>query len=364
MSSEHSLWPLFCGDLSFARHWLIPQLQQVPLNRRLGHLALSLGLYDTVSSLLAQGNGGEAQTQAQLRFRLARQQGLANPYDELVPDELHSHTQEAFEQHQRSASGLPVSLNGGLGDHLEALCLLLPWAEQNGLKLKIHTVPSRAAQFKRLLEPISWLEWGGAGAPGDIPAMALRSLIYSQASPPKYKAWIPSTQTRWIKQNWLFCWRAAGAGDAFSAHCRSVPFSQVLEFYKQLKSATNQAIIDMSQWNSWEESQLQRLGIQLHDPCKGDLADLIPLIKHSDVISIDTALAHLCAAMGYRATVLLPKFPDERWVELHQPQHCYGEYLTAIQAWDFASWKITMKNLLAHCLNQAGCDSGTGSAIA
>jgi hypothetical protein len=53
MSSEHSLWPLFCGDLSFARQWLIPQLQQGPLNRRLGHLALSLGLYDTVSCLLA-----------------------------------------------------------------------------------------------------------------------------------------------------------------------------------------------------------------------------------------------------------------------------------------------------------------------
>jgi hypothetical protein len=306
----------------------------------------------------------EAQTRAQLRFRLARQRGLANPYGELVPDELQSHTQAAVEQHQRSASELPVSLNGGLGDHLEALCLLLPWAQQNDVKLKIHTSPSRADQFKRVLEPIPGLRLGGTGAPGAIPAMALRRLICSQASPPKYKAWIPATQARWVKHNWLFCWRAAGAGDPFSAHCRSVPFSEVFEFYEQLKTATNQAIIDMSQWNPWEESQLQRLGIQLHDPCKGDLADLVALIQHCQVISIDSALAHLCAAMGYNATVLLPRFPDERWVELHQPQHCYGQMLTTIQKWDFTSWRITMEKLLTHCRNQAGCDSSTPSAIA
>ena len=31
--------------------------------------------------------------------------------------------------------------------------------------------------------------------------------------------------------------------------------------------------------------------------------------------------------MGHAADLLLPHFPDERWVELSNPQHSYGQHL-------------------------------------
>ena len=32
--------------------------------------------------------------------------------------------------------------------------------------------------------------------------------------------------------------------------------------------------------------------------------------------------------MGQAADLLLPRFPDERWVELSNPQHNYGQHLS------------------------------------
>jgi ADP-heptose:LPS heptosyltransferase len=93
------------------------------------------------------------------------------------------------------------------------------------------------------------------------------------------------------------------------------------------------------------------IGVQSHDPSKGDLADLAKLVRNSQVISIDTALAHLCAAMGYPATILLPVFADERWVELHKPNNSYGRWLRLERNIHFGDWRLSLDRLLGILLN-------------
>ena len=69
------------------------------------------------------------------------------------------------------------------------------------------------------------------------------------------------------------------------------------------------------------------MGVTVIDPRKGSLLDLIEKCQISRVMTIDTALAHLCAASGIEADLLLCLFPDERWQELHKPEHNYGQFL-------------------------------------
>ena len=55
---------------------------------------------------------------------------------------------------------------------------------------------------------------------------------------------------------------------------------------------------------------------------------------------------------GKNATLILNKIPDERWRELHQPQHCYGKHLTILQQRQFCSWEDTLSELLGPQPNQ------------
>ena len=55
------------------------------------------------------------------------------------------------------------------------------------------------------------------------------------------------------------------------------------------------------------------MGVKVLDPRNGTLLELVQLCRVSRVVTIDTALVHLCAAAGQRADLLLNAFPDEHW---------------------------------------------------
>ena len=81
------------------------------------------------------------------------------------------------------------------------------------------------------------------------------------------------------------------------------------------------------------------------NPVDLGLTGLVNLCRGSRVISIDTALIHLCAAMGHSADLLLPRFPDERWFELSNPEHNYGQHLRFHRSTHFGSWSSVMASL-------------------
>ena len=347
MKQPHSCWPLFTADLALARSWLEPQLQKPPVRTRTAHQALNLGMVSTIEALLKRQDHFEAQASGQLSFRLARLQNLPNPYNSLIPASLKTNAERAVAEGLWRGSPLGVSLNGGIGDHLEALAILIPWAQLHGINLALHTSQSRGQQLSRVLQVHPGLR---LGAQAGLPVMALREWIRDHAEI-DYSPWLQPEVIEIQPQQWLCCWRAAGAGDRFSAHCRSVPFYLVNKFYRQLLNNSPLTIIDLSDWQPWEKAQLRIIGVQTHDPSRGDLADLAKLVRNSHVISIDTALAHLCAALGHPATVLLPVFADERWVELHKPNNSYGRWLRLERNIHFGDWRLSLDRLLCILLN-------------
>lgn len=348
MNSAHSPWPLFSDDLSLARTWLEPQLEESPLSTRLGHMALNLGMYPEIRSILQQGVVLEASAAAQWRFRLARLDGESNPYAHLVPPTWQEQTAQAIALALEQGAPLVVELNGGLGDHLEALSVLLPWAHQHQLQLKLRTSPERRQQFAGLSSLYGPLQWSdGVG----IPVMAIRHWLCNRSLTYDYQRWIEPLSSATPTQDQparglLCCWRAAGAGDRLSAHSRSVPFHLVLDFYRRtLTQQPGLPITDLTLWKPWEQLMLARLGIQRLDPCQGTLELLTRHITANRVVTIDTALAHLCAALGAEATVLLPQFKDERWQELLQLHNTYGQLLRVRHSSQFGSWAALMEAL-------------------
>ena len=345
MSWPHSPWPLFTADLELARAWLQPQLEGSSVQLQTGHTALSLGMVGAVQALLAQPDHLPPGAAATWGFRLARLQGAANPYATLVPNELQEAADQAINASQASGHPLAVTLFGGLGDHLEALSLLLPWARRQGIPLQLHTSPERQQQ----LAPV--VGNGGDVCWSDRPGLAdkaLRCSLMGRPDPPPYASWIgPADEPPTAPQGLLCCWRAVGAGDLLSAHSRSVPLGLVEAFVqRQCAQTPDLPIFDISQWQPWEADRLRALGVELLDPRQGGLGQLVRLCRSHRVVTIDTALAHLCAAMGHPATVLVPRFADERWQELDRPQHSYGQWLQRLQSAHFGCWASLMSSPL------------------
>ena len=352
MTRFHSPWPLFADDLELARSWLRPQLQG-SVSLRTGHLAISLGLAE---ALLNGVQSGELQTDAdalrQWHFRVARLNGDTNPYRHLLPDGLLDHTQAAIGQSIATGVPLGVQLNGGIGDHLEALSLLLPWSREKNCNLNLVMSAERQKLIKPLLAPWDGVhcDMGRERSSGSnlIPVMALRAAVVSSAKTAHYRQWVMHKPTsQHSKQQLLCCWRAEAAGDRMSAQSRSVPWALAREFYERLQHLQPERfIVDITNWRDWEACQLQRMGVKVLDPRKGALLDLAQLCQISRVVTIDTALVHLCAAAGLQAELLLCAIPDERWKELHRPEHHYGQLIRLWRSSQFGSWSAVLESLV------------------
>ena len=108
-------------------------------------------------------------------------------------------------------------------------------------------------------------------------------------------------------------------------------------------------LIDTSDWKQEEIIILQGIGVECLNPRDLGLKELVQKCRYKKIITIDTALAHLCAVTGTNATLLLNQIPDERWTELHQPYNCYGKYLTILQQTQPCNWEEPCHHyLIAH----------------
>ena len=349
MTGLHSPWPLFGNDLDLARSWLRPQLRGL-VSLRTGHLAISLGLSDALINGVQEGAlQADAHSLRQWNFRIARLNGVDNPYRYLLPEGLFERTLAVIGHSKSKGLPIAVQLNGGIGDHLEALSLLLPWAQAQNCCLNLEMGAERQRQIEPLLSQWNQVQCNTSCKHNatSIPVMALRAAVVGNSEPTHYRSWLPQEQaSKKSKRHWLCCWRAEGAGDRLSAHSRSVPWVLAREFYRHLQRLQPKScIVDITNWKTWETCQFRGMGVQVLDPRQGTLLDLAQLCRVSRVVTIDTALVHLCAAAGHQADLLLSAFPDERWQELHLPEHHYGQLIQVWRSSQFGSWSAVLDSL-------------------
>ena len=246
--------------------------------------------------------------------------------------------------------GIPpvISLIGGIGDHLEVISMLLEWSRMDSISLILQVTPQRQLALTPLIAPIHQLALSSSVNPRAIPGMAMREWICRHYGSIRYRTWITKKfDNKETLQGSMYCWKAKGENDPLSAYLRSVPFHLVLNYYKMRNETSPKAtLLDISDWNSEETNILQKAGVQCINPRDIGLNGLLNKCRGNQVITIDTALAHLCAATGINATLLLNYIPDERWKELHQKDNCYGQYLTVLQQTQFCDWDSTLSSLL------------------
>ena len=284
-----------------------------------------------------------------LRFRIARKRHQAHAHRLLLSASSLKALQQRWCALEQRAAPVRIGLQGGLGDHLQDLSALLPWLRDRRQPVHLGFGPIRANQFRRLLQTAGcehYLEGTRSPEATELHILEVMALVGSTTLQPQ--AWIPKQAEAVAVAKLVCCWTAVGTDDPFSAWSRSVPFCQVLELYRTLLANgwTAASIVDLSRWRPWEAEQLRKLGVQLVDPANGDVLDLVRRVSGaSTVVSIDTALTHLCAAMGRAVWLLLPQFSDERWVELLLPGTSYSDHCQVIRQQHHGCWRAELDRL-------------------
>ena len=352
ISAQHPPWQLFCEDLEFAKRFIKNSLNNSDKDKswlgQLGQFALSLGEVDVIQSRIkntdtSELNETETAHLNALRFRISRLSRQSNPYQYLVD----TATKELINDIVSNSKILKIALQGGIGDYLEDLSLFVPWAQEQDIKLKLITRTDRVQNFNQLSANVNCIE-GFADGLGLV-SFGMRWWL-NEHSPTQHEEWIknsPSPKSISIKRNQLLCcWKAEAKKDTFSAYCRSIPFHQVLQFYKSIAEINPLAsIVDITSWSNRERAILHHLDIKFIEPREVGLTFLKQLLKDHLAITIDTALIHLCASSGSPGILLASFTHDERWLELMSKEGCYKQNIRFLRSNQFGSFEKLLKDL-------------------
>ena len=346
MNSAHSRWPLFAGDLGLARSVIRDLYKNHSISAaQAAHWALNLGDHKAVDRFLlsAQSNPCKNTKAEGIRFRLTREQGMTNPFQAFL-------RMDSSQQKQviSSANDAWITLNGGIGDHLEDLASLLPWLKQSGNPLRLRCTVTRQQQLKRLLPEALWCSKEVQESEQSITSKVVMAALGDELPrPSSFLDQIPTISSL-SQSRLLCCWTAQSKGDHLSGWIRSVPFSVVQNLYLYLVSTGWPAteIVDITNWKPWEVACLNSMGINQIKPDKGDVFDMAQLVNScKQVVSIDTALVHLCAALGHRVHLLLPLFHDERWHSHLKPGCSYSCACMVHHQHTFNDWDPVIERL-------------------
>jgi hypothetical protein len=349
MGQAPPLWALYGQDLELARAQLLEALACQPRLDWLQALTY-LGCYREAEQELEASRGRWNELGRQILFRVRRQQLDPNPWWALVPPGAEPVVQqqiEAFPQH----SDALVELVGGLGDVLESKAVIqasaavAPWLQR--FQLQPASSAARAAMAGL---------WPGLEASPSQPLqplgtstllrLALATLGVACLPQPLWPQAVPPPPSR----RWLVCWRCKpDRRNPLTAFSRSLPWAQIQTLMLHLQ-ACGAEVLDLTAYGPGERAWLQQ-----HCPTARLLADHLNGLHQTlrwlrgcsaPVISVDTSLVHLTALAQHPVLLLLPLFPDERWLELLQPGSVYAHWVTPLRQQHFHDWRQPVQELI------------------
>lgn len=193
--------------------------------------------------------------------------------------------------------------------------------------------------------------------------LALNTQLESIPVQHKYLATPPERVTTWAKRLGQRSSRPrvgiawSGRPDYEQDHVRSIPLEKFIQLGRQYDVYSLQKEIRATDTAAFSETSIQHFGDELTD-----LADTAAIIEHMDlVISVDTGVAHLAAALGKPVWLLLPFDSDWRWLSGRTDTPWYPT-MRLFRQKEFGKWSDVYTDILLTLANEFAPAQGAEAA--
>ena len=302
------------------------------------------------------------------QFRFGRQAKCRALLAQGKPEGWHALADhDAFEQLRlikdllnRSGKGLVIDLVGGIGDQLQTAAMVMALNARGSFQDRLWLRPSgpNAGLINDWLQSTRTsdrLVWSEDDIVGSCSSPFLRILLSGMNEIIDYEpimAMGHRPTNRDSSTQILCCWRTKpDPVNPFTSFSRSLPLRTVCTVLEQWQPVLEQRgikILDLSEYTKEEQDLLQERFpfVRLIRREVRSLADTYALIAQCEyIVSVDTSLTHLAATSGRQVHLLLPLFPDERWVELLRVTGVYRDWVIPHRQTLFHDWNVPLRSV-------------------
>lgn len=356
-------WWLYGRDLELARQMQVQRIAgcesgevqafEIAQLTYLGdYIACHQWLDRTSSSLLRSGR------QAKCRALLA--QGRLEGWRALADHDAFEQLGEIQDLLCGSGKGLVIDLVGGIGDQVQMAALVMALNSSGYFQGRLWLSPSgpNASLVDAWLKSTRASErlvWPEDEIVGFCSSPFFRILLSGMNEVLDYQSFARAGdgQTDAPARNQILCcWRTKHDRlNPFTSFSRSLPIRTVicmLEEWQPVLEERGLKLLDISEYSSEEQALIEARFpfVLLVRRDIGSLADTCRLIAQcAHIVSVDTSLTHLTALSGRQVHLLLPLFPDERWVELLAVPGVYKDLVLPHRQMRFHEWDAPLRSV-------------------
>lgn len=360
-------WWLYCQDLKFARYKQWDLALKVKQREQANELAIMtyLGEYAECEKQIIKLNLSEYKQGRDALLRARRALGKRNTWESLISKDIQIEpTIKQIDKAIKNGETICVNLVGGIGDQIESSSLLIGETEQysprKGPIIQIKAEgDNKEAVTEYLLRTNAKKMISGEQSYTNLnlsyplyrywrERSTNLPLVYKKLCDIKKKTKIKSGEL-----NILVCWRCKmNKKNLISSFSRSVPFKTIMEFMQLIEKKIGIQrvnIIDITKYNGVEKKIISTNypKIRLAGDTVNSIEYLIELISLSEmIISVDTSLVHVSATCNRQVNALLPKYADERWLELMKSEGVYKQNVIIHKQEKFHNWESCSKSIL------------------
>ena len=259
-----------------------------------------------------------------------------------------------------SGKGMVIDLVGGIGDQLQTAALVVALNCRGFFQGRLWLRPSGPnacliADWLQSTRASERLVWPEDEIVGFCSSPFFRILLSGMNEVLGYQplAEAADGQTAGASGTQILCcWRTKpDLLNPFTSFSRSLPLRtvfSVLERWQPVFEKRGIRLLDLSEYTKDEQELLQER-FPFVELIRGDvrsLADTFGLIGQCKyIVSVDTSLTHLAATSGRQVHLLLPLFPDERWVELLAVPGVYRDCVVQHRQTHFHDWDGPLRSV-------------------
>ena len=290
-----------------------------------------LGDYSACHQWLDRTNAFQFRFGRQARCRALLAQGKSEGWHALADHDAFAQLRVIKDLLNRSGKGLVIDLVGGIGDQLQTAAMVMALNSRGFFQGRLWLRPSGPnacliddwLHFTRASDRLVWSE---DEIVGSCSSPFLRILLSDMNEILDFKSLAAAGDGHTAMKSCiqiLCCWRSKpDPVNPFTSFSRSLPLRTVFSVLEQWQPALEKGgikLLDLSEYDEEEQQLLQSRFpfLRLVRQDVQSLADTYGLIEQCEhIVSVDTSLTHFAATSGRQVHLLLPLFPDERWIEL------------------------------------------------